>query len=161
MTVAEPEEAAEAGEPPRAGPVANLVAALLVIAVGVAGLVGSWSLGAGTPAAPGPGTWPLLISLAITGLGIALAVLARRTTDAEAFTGESAKVLVGLLSMAGFVALVGTIGFEIPSVLLALVWLRFLGGETWRLSVVAALGIVVAFYAIFVGALGVPVPHLF
>ena len=63
--------------------------------------------------------------------------------------------------MVAFVAVIDTIGFEIPSLLLAFVWLRFLGRESWRSSIVTSLCVVVAFYLVFVAALSVPIPHLF
>ena len=147
--------------PPPAGTTTNLVVAALVVALGAAALVGSLSLGAGSARAPGSGTWPLILSLLLICLGLGLAVTARGTTDAERFSRSSLLVLVGLATMVGFVALIGTIGFEIPAALLAFVWLRFLGGEGWRLSVLTSLGLVVAFYLIFVAALSVPIPHLF
>lgn len=153
-------EATEEHRPAAAGPAANVVVALVVTAVGVAGVVGSWSLGLGSAAAPSAGTWPFLVSAAITCLGVALGLLARRTDDAEALSPATWRVLAGMASMVGFVALIGVIGFEIPSLLLAVVWLRFLGHESWRLSVVTAVAIVAAFYLIFVGALAVPIPHL-
>ncbi|MEV6822504.1 tripartite tricarboxylate transporter TctB family protein [Nocardiopsis dassonvillei] len=149
-------------EPPRPlGPRANTAVALTVIALGAAGIAGSWALGPGTPADPGSGTWPLLVSVAIAALGVALLGLARRTADTEVFSASSWKVLAGIATMVGFVAVVGVIGFEIPSALLAFVWLRFLGGESWRLSAIASVLIVVAFYVVFVGLLAVPIPHLF
>jgi Tripartite tricarboxylate transporter TctB family len=144
-----------------AGPVANLVVALVVVALGAGGLVGSAALGLGTAAEPAAGTWPLLISAAITALGVALALLARRTDDAERFSSSAWRVAAGIATMIGFVAVIDVIGFEIPSALLAFAWLRFLGGESWRVSALGGLGIVVAFYVIFVGALNVPVPHMF
>jgi len=147
--------------PPPAGRTTNLVVATLVTALGAAALVGSLSLGAGSARTPGSGTWPLVLSLLLIGLGVGLAVTARSTTDAERFSRSSLLVLVGLATMVGFVALIGTIGFEIPAALLAFVWLRFLGGEGWRLSVLISLGLVAAFYLIFVAALSVPIPHLF
>ncbi len=149
-------------EPPMPlGPRANTAVALTVIALGAAGIAGSWALGPGTPADPGSGTWPLLVSVAIAALGVALLGLARRTADTEVFSASSWKVLAGIATMVGFVAVVGVIGFEIPSALLAFVWLRFLGGESWRLSAIASVLIVVAFYVVFVGLLAVPIPHLF
>lgn len=149
-------------EPPRPlGPWANTAVALTVIALGAAGIAGSWALGPGTPADPGSGTWPLLVSVAVAALGVALLGLARRTADTEVFSASSWKVLAGVATMVGFVAVVGVIGFEIPSALLAFVWLRFLGGESWRLSAIASVLIVVAFYVVFVGLLAVPIPHLF
>ncbi|GAB3692135.1 tripartite tricarboxylate transporter TctB family protein [Saccharopolyspora tripterygii] len=159
---AEPQSAApEAEVPHQAGPVSNLVVALVVVAIGVGGLIGSASLGLGTAAAPAAGTWPFLISVAITGLGVVLAVLARSTADAEQVTSSAWRVGAGVATMIGFVAVISVIGFEIPSALLAFVWLHFLGGESWRLSAIGSIGIVVAFYIIFVGALNVPIPHLF
>ena len=147
--------------PPPAGPITNVVVAVVVVALGAAGLVGSLALGAGSAGRPGSGTWPMLVSLALVVLGLALLVTARRASDAERFTRSSGLVLVALLTMVVFVAVLPVIGFEIPTVLLAFVWLRFLGGETWRSSVITSLGVVVAFYLVFVAALSVPIPHLF
>jgi hypothetical protein len=44
---------------------------------------------------------------------------------------------------------------------LTFIWLRFLGRETWRVSIVGSILIVAGFYAIFVAALGLSIPHLF
>ena len=60
-----------------------------------------------------------------------------------------------------FVAAVPYIGFEIPAAVLTFLWLRFLGGEGWRLSVVTSIAVVAAFYLIFVAALSVRIPHMF
>jgi hypothetical protein len=154
-------EAEEHAAAPAAGPVANLVTAVVITALGVAGVIGSLALGVGAPATPGPGTWPLLVSGVLVVLGLVLGALTRRTTDAERFTRSALLVLIGVISMIAFVALIGVIGFEIPTALLAFVWLRFLGHEGWRTCVIASLGIVVAFYLLFVAALAVPIPHLF
>jgi Tripartite tricarboxylate transporter TctB family len=158
-----PEQLAELWEedrPPAAGPLANLAAALAVAAVGTAGIVGSLALGLGTPAAPKPGMWPFIISLVLVVLAAAQAVFGRKSRDAEKFSGSSWQVLAGLATMIGFVLLVGTIGFEIPALLLTFIWLKFLGKETWRMSVVLSFAVVAAFYLIFVMALSVPIPHL-
>ncbi|MFC7330202.1 tripartite tricarboxylate transporter TctB family protein [Marinactinospora rubrisoli] len=151
-----------AGETPAPlGTAANAVVALVVVALGIAGAFGSLALGPGTPAEFGAGAWPLVISLAITLLGGVLLFSARRTADAEAFSRASWKVAAALATMVAFVSVIGVIGFEIPTVLLAFVWLRFLGGESWRSSAVISIAIVVAFYTVFVGLLSVPIPHLF
>ena len=147
--------------PPPAGPGTNLAVAVVVVALGAAALVGSLSLGAGSAGKPGSGTWPLIISLTLIVLGLALLPAVRRTADAERFTGASWLVLVGIATMVVFVALISVIGFEIPAALLAFVWLRFLGQESWRSSVITSLAVVAAFYLIFVAALAVPIPHLF
>ena len=154
-------EAEAEHRPPPAGRTTNLVLALVVVALGAAALVGSMSLGAGSANRPGSGTWPLLISIVLVLLRIGLVVTARSTTDAERFTRPSWLVLVGIVTMIVFVALIGIIGFEIPSALLAFVWLRYLGQESWRSSIITSLAVVAAFYLVFVAALSVPIPHLF
>ena len=70
-------------------------------------------------------------------------------------------VLIAVASMAVFLAVVSVIGFEMPTALLAFVWLRFLGRESWRLSIVLSLVVTLAFYLLFVGALDVTIPHMF
>ncbi|WP_369135689.1 tripartite tricarboxylate transporter TctB family protein [Modestobacter sp. I12A-02662] len=155
-------EAAEhEGRPPAAGPVANLVIAAAVVVLGIVAVVGSGRLGLGSARVPDSGTWPLLVSILVVVLGIGLVAVARRTSDAERFTRASWLVLAGLATMVVFVLVIEVIGFEIPAALLAFVWLRFLGGEGWRTSVLVSLGVVAAFYVIFVAALSVPIPHLF
>lgn len=158
-----PEELAQqwqAEKPPAAGPFANLGAAVVVIAVGTVGVIGSLGLGLGTVRSPAAGTWPFVISLALVALGVALVATARQTTDTEKFTGSSWLVMAGLATMVVFATLIDTIGFEIPAALLAFVWLRFLGRESWRVSVVGSVLMVTAFYLVFVVALGVSIPHL-
>ena len=154
-------EAEAEHRPPPAGVVTNVVVAAAVVVLGAAALLGSLALGAGSARTPATGTWPLLISAALLALGVALVVTARSTADAERFTRSSWLVLAGLATMVGFVAVIETIGFEIPAALLAFVWLRFLGRESWRSSILTTLGVVVAFYLVFVAALSVPIPHLF
>ncbi|MCZ2261255.1 tripartite tricarboxylate transporter TctB family protein [Isoptericola sp. QY 916] len=147
--------------PPPAGPLANLGAGLVTLALGVGGVVVSLALGVGTPAQPGSGMWPLVVSVGLVVLSLAQLVVGRAGGDGERFTRHSWMPLVGLATLLGLVALLPVIGFEIPSLLLSLVWMRFLGGESWRTSVVCSLGAVVALYLVFVAALGTNVPHLF
>lgn len=165
MDLAEAVHQVEAGEqeyrPPTAGPLSNLLIAGAVVALGVAALVGSSALGVGSARTPDSGTFPLLVSVVLVLLGLGLVAAARRTDDAERFTGASWLVVAGLATMVGFVAVIEVIGFEIPAALLAFVWLRFLGHESWRASIVTSLGVVLAFYLVFVVALSVPIPHLF
>jgi hypothetical protein len=103
----------------------------------------------------------MLVSVVLVVLGGALLVIVRRTSDAEKFTRGSWLVPAGLATMVAFVAVISVIGFEIPSALLCFVWLRFLGREGWRMSVITSLAVVVGFYLVFVAALAVPIPHLF
>ena len=147
--------------PTPAGPVANLAASLVTTGVGVAGVLGSVALGLGTLARPGAGLWPLAISIAVVVLSLAQVLVGRRGGDGEKFTRYSWLALIGLGTLLGLVALLPVIGFEIPALVLSLVWMRFLGGETWRSAVLYSVLVVGVLYAVFVGALGTNVPHLF
>jgi putative tricarboxylic transport membrane protein len=143
-----------------AGPLTNAIVAAVVILLGSAALLGSWSLGVGSPRTPDSGMWPLLVSVVLVVLAVVLLLTAKRTSDAERFSRGSWLVLAGLATMVVFVAVVELIGFEIPAALLCFVWLRFLGHEGWRTSIIGSAGVVAAFYVIFVAALSVPIPHL-
>lgn len=147
--------------PPPAGGVANLSACLVTAAVGVAGAVASLGLGLGTPAQPGAGLWPLAVSVAVLVLSLAQALVGRAGGDGEKFSRYSWLSLAGLATLLGLVALLPVIGFEIPSLLLSVVWMKFLGGETWRSAVLCSVLVVGVLYAVFVGALGTNIPHLF
>jgi hypothetical protein len=147
--------------PPPAGPVANLVGSLVMLAIGIGGIVLSVQLGVGTASSPGPGTWPLAVSVLITVLALLQAVVGRHGgRDGEKFTRYSWITLVGFLTLIVMVVLIPLIGFEIPSLLLCIVWMRFLGGESWRSTILYSLLVVAAFYAIFIAALGTSIPHL-
>jgi hypothetical protein len=147
--------------PPPAGPVANLGACVVTTGIGVLGAVIAVGLGLGTPTQPGAGLWPLAISVAVVVLSLAQVVVGRRGGDGEKFSRYSWLSLVGLATLLGLVALLPVIGFEIPALLLSLVWMKFLGGESWRSAVLYSVLVVGALYGVFVGALGTNVPHLF
>jgi putative tricarboxylic transport membrane protein len=157
----EVEEAEHEFRPPVAGRATDVVVGIAVTGLGVAALIGSVALGVGSPRAPGTGTWPFLVSIVLVALGLGLLALTGRMHDAERFTGAGWLVLAGLATMIAFVAVISVIGFEIPAALLMFVWLKFLGGESWRSSIVTSLATVVAFYIVFVGLLAVPIPHMF
>nr|WP_269328306.1 tripartite tricarboxylate transporter TctB family protein [Kineosporia mesophila] len=132
-----------------------------VVVLGAGTVAGALSLGVGSASRPAPGSWPFLIGCALVVLGLAQAVTGRATDDAERFVPTSGLVAAGLVSMLGFAAVIGTIGFELPSLALMAFWLRVLGHETWRSTAVISLGTVLALYLLFVAALAVPIPHLF
>ncbi|NKX51455.1 tripartite tricarboxylate transporter TctB family protein, partial [Arthrobacter deserti] len=118
----------EAEAPPAAGPGANLASSVLASALGAAGVILSLQLGLGTPAEPRPGLWPFAMGLVIVVLGLAQLVIGRRGGEGEKFSRLSWLVLFGAATLAGFVALMPVIGFEIPSVLLCFIWMKYLGG---------------------------------
>jgi putative tricarboxylic transport membrane protein len=159
----EAEVAAELEEDalPAGGPVYQVVAALVPLVIGVGGIVLSWSYGLGSLSDPGPGLWPFAVSVLISGMSVLLLAIGPRLTDTEKFTRASWLPIVGSATFVGVALLFPVIGFEVPSVLLCLVWTRFMGGETWRSSILVSVGSVIAFHLLFVELLGVPLPRLF
>ncbi|WP_307050426.1 tripartite tricarboxylate transporter TctB family protein [Arthrobacter oryzae] len=151
----------EEEKPPAAGPLANAASSLVVLGVGIGAMVLSIAMGLGTPSAPQPGLWPFIISCVMVALGLFQLIAGRHNRDAEKFTRMSAAPLTGLVSLAAMVALMPLIGFELPALVLCIIWMRFLGGETWRSTLLISTIVVAAFYGIFVLALGTSVPHLF
>lgn len=146
--------------PPAGGPAYQVVGALVALAVGVGGVLLSTGYGLGSLRSPGPGLWPFAISIVITGLALAVLVVGRNIGDTEAFSRASVLPVIGVITFIALGLLMPVVGFEIPSVLLCAIWLRFLGGETWRSTVVVSVVTVAAFYALFLYGLRIPLPHL-
>ena len=151
----------EEEKPPAAGALANAGSSLVVIGVGIGAVVLSVAMGLGTPSAPQPGLWPFMISCVMVVLGLFQLIVGRHNRDAEKFTRMSAAPLTGLVTLAAMVALMPIAGFELPALVLCIIWMRFLGGETWRSTLLVSAVVVAAFYGIFVMALNTSIPHLF
>lgn len=160
-----PEELAaqwEAEAPDPAGPIANLLSSLVVLALSVTGMVISLGLGLGTPAAPTAGMWPFIITLIAAVMSVVQIIVGRTGgKDGEKFSSMSWYAVIGFATLILMVVLMPLIGFEIPSLLLCFVWMRWLGGERWRSATIYSILIVGAFYAIFIAALGTTIPRLF
>lgn len=151
----------EAEAPPPAGPLTNAVASVIVVVLGAVAALISLRLGLGAPEDPAAGTWPFLLSLVTVVLGLVQLVLGRRGGAGERFTGRSLMAVAGFATFIGLVALMPVIGFELPSLVLCVIWMKFLGGESWRAALLYSALVVVAFYIIFILALGTSIPHLF
>ncbi|WIV43437.1 tripartite tricarboxylate transporter TctB family protein [Glutamicibacter nicotianae] len=160
-----PEELAaqwEAESPEAAGGVANLVSSLVVLALGIAGMALSAGLGLGTPSSPKAGMWPFIICLVAAVLAVAQIIVGRHGgKDGEKFSVLSWYAAIGFGTLILMVVLMPRIGFEIPSLLMCFVWMRWLGGERWRSATLYSVLIVAVFYAIFIAALGTTIPRLF
>jgi putative tricarboxylic transport membrane protein len=151
----------EEERPPAGGPAYQTVGALVTLAIGVGGAVLANGYGVGSVREPGPGLWPFVLSVVITALSLILLATGRRLTDSEAFTRSSTLPLIGLITFIAFGLLMPVIGFEIPALALSVIWLRFLGHESWRSTIVISVLTTAVFYFLFLYALGIPLPHLF
>lgn len=146
--------------PPAGGPAYQVVAALVVLALGLGAAYLAYGYGLGSLRRPGPGLWPFTVSVLIVFLAVVLLVVGRTLDDAEKFTRSSLLVLIGGATFLGLGLLLPVVGFEIPAILLGIVWLRFLGGESWRSTIVISVATTAAFYVLFLYALKIPLPHL-
>jgi putative tricarboxylic transport membrane protein len=146
--------------PPAGGPAYQVVAAVVVLVLGIGGAVLAYGYGLGSLRRPGPGLWPFAVSVLIAMLAVLLLVVGRGLDDAEKFTRSSLLVLTGGATFVGLGLLLPIIGFEIPAIALGIIWLRFLGGESWRSTIVISVATTVAFYLLFLYALKIPLPHL-
>jgi hypothetical protein len=146
--------------PPAGGPAYQIVGALAGVVVGVGGAILSYGYGLGSLHQPGPGLWPFTVSVVIAVLSVLLLVVGRGLSDSEAFTRSSTLPVIGAVTFVAFGLLLPLIGFEIPAVALCVVWLRFLGGETWRNTIVISVTTTAVFYALFLYGLRIPLPHL-
>lgn len=158
-----PEELAaqwESEGPPPAGGLSNFISSLVAVAIGVAGMAIAVPLGLGNPETPGPGLWPFILCLVMTVFGVFQIFVGRKGGDGEKFQSTSWLTAIGFVTLIAMVFLMPVIGFEIPALLLCFVWMKFLGGESWRSATIYSIITVVAFYAIFVLALRTSVPHL-
>ena len=146
--------------PPAGGPGYQTVGALVGLAIGVGAAVMAYGYGLGSLHQPGPGLWPFVVSVVIVVLSALLLVVGRGLDDSEKFTRSSVLAGIGGITFVAFGLLMPLIGFEIPAVLLCVVWLRFLGGESWRNTVVISVLTTAVFYFLFLYGLRIPLPHL-
>ena len=68
--------------------------------------------------------------------------------------------MIGAVTFIAFGLMLPLTGFEIPAVLLCVIWLKFLGGESWRNTIVISVVTVAVFYFLFLYGLRIPLPHL-
>ena len=146
--------------PPAGGPVYQTVAAAVGLAIGVGAAVLAYGYGLGSLHHPGPGLWPFVVSVVIVVLSALLFVVGRGLDDSEKFTRSSVLAAVGAITFVAFGLLMPLVGFELPAFALCVIWLRFLGGESWRNTVVISVLTTAVFYLLFLYGLRIPLPHL-
>ncbi|MDN5725552.1 MAG: tripartite tricarboxylate transporter TctB family protein [Propionibacteriales bacterium] len=150
----------EEDKAPAGGPWYTRLSAIVTFGVGAFVVLTSVGLGLGEVSEPGPGMWPLVLGIAVMVLSVVLLVRGHVFTDTEKFSKSTLLPLIGVATLVAFWVLLPMIGFEIPAALLVFSWLRWLGRESWRVSIIGTVLTVAAFYLVFVTALGVPIPRL-
>ncbi len=143
--------------PPHAGTsFVRYLPAVTVLALAAVAAYMSWRMGSGTPAKPGPGLWPLMVSVALCVLAAVDVVSARRGPDLP--RPPVAPVLIGGAGLAGFIALLPYTGPTLPCFAVLLLWLRALGREPWRRALTIAAVATAVLWFVFRLLLAVPFP---
>jgi putative tricarboxylic transport membrane protein len=109
---------------------------------------------------PGPGLWPLVVSVVILLASLALLIVEGQGANYERFTARTRLVVLGLISLGLFVILLEWIGFTVPAFLTFVFWLKALGGESWRLTLIVAVLSAAVLHVLFINLLGVPLPRI-
>ncbi|HYH32924.1 MAG TPA: tripartite tricarboxylate transporter TctB family protein [Pseudonocardia sp.] len=138
------------------------ISALLPIGLGLLWIVSAvMSFPLGSLGEPGPALWPVIVGVLLVVMSLVLLLTERDGEDYEPFTRRSRLVALGVTSTAIFIVVFEYVGFLAAGFLLMLFWTRFLGRESWRLSLLVSAGTALAFYQIFGPMLGVPLPSPF
>lgn len=138
----------------------NVVAAAVLLGVGVVAAIASWQLGVGEPADPGPGLWPLIVSVGLVVFAAVLVVRSHPTGAEERFSRDSLVVVGAVLSLLAYAFLFEQVGFEIPTVALLVLWLKGFGRESWKVTATVSVGATAVVYLLFITGLDMSLPHI-
>lgn len=145
--------------PEPGGTALNIVAAALPLVIGLFFLVMGQNLNMGALNNPGPRLWPFILSIACIVSAVVLFIFARTGSGTEKFTAGVKYVALGAVSLLAY-SVIESVGFELPTLVVAVVWLKLIGRETWLSTLLYGVGAVVAVYLIFIIGLRVSLPHL-
>ena len=136
----------------------RMIPAVVLLAFAVTAIVLSSRMAVGTPIQPGPGMWPLTVSVLLAAFS-ALLVLTKDHDGHETWERGALRVLAAVVSLAVFIVLFSFIGFTLPAIAMSLLWLRAFGGERWRSAALLAVVAPVLLYLLFDEFLGVRLPQ--
>lgn len=123
---------------------------------GVAAAWASLQLPVGSLTKPGPGLWPLVVSVVL--IAGSLIVLVGAEIEQEPFSRQSLSIVAALVLLALFTTLFSLVGFVLPATLMLAVWLRFISKESWKVTLATTIPVVALLYVLFSFLLGVPFP---
>jgi hypothetical protein len=128
----------------------------LLVAIPVA--LAAWGFGLGTPKSPGAGFWPLLIALAMAGLGVSLLLRPGADATREAGRPRWRKLALTLVTLAFYAVALEPLGYLPATFMLLLMQLRWVESRPWRGSAAVALVAAVVSLVLFRVLLKVPLP---
>jgi putative tricarboxylic transport membrane protein len=141
----------------------DIIGSIVLLHIGIGVVIGSVRLKVGTLMVPQPGFFPFLGGILLIGLSLVLLIqgwLNRGTEPRrprEAF-GEWRRPLILVASMSVYTAVLEKMGYVLPTILLSAVILRVLAVTSWKVLVLASLGMSVGTYYLFGRLLGIELP---
>ena len=141
----------------------DLIGSAALILVGLGVVIGSIRLQVGTLSMPQPGFFPLVGGLLLIGLSLILLVqgwVGRGTAPRqprEAF-GEWRRPLILVVSMGVYTGVLEAFGYVLPTIAIAVVILRLLGVTSWKVLILASVGLSVGTYYLFGRIMGIELP---
>ncbi len=132
--------------------------AVIPLLIGVFLVVRSYQLSLGSFTQPEPGLWPFLVGVVLVVSSGVLLFTERSGEDYERFTGRVLYIGLGLASLGAFIVGFAYLGFILPAFLTLAFWLRFLGDESWGMTLGLSALFTAVFYVLFVSLLEVPFP---
>ncbi|HEX9685894.1 MAG TPA: tripartite tricarboxylate transporter TctB family protein [Burkholderiales bacterium] len=141
----------------------ELVAAGLLIALGVFVAAQAWDWPYLTKDGPGPGFFPLWIGISLAALSILLVALQMKDAAAGMAPGKTdwqgtGRVLVGWVAVMAAAALLKPAGFVVSYVLLTVFLIVVVFRQSWAAAAAVSLGSAAAFWLLFVKLLKVRLP---
>lgn len=133
------------------------LAPLVLVGIGLFAALSARALDVGSLTDPGPGMWPVVVSL-VTTVSAALLVWRDVPEDYETWSRTSLLVITGVLVLGVFIELFEVLGFPLAAFILLFVWLKGLAGERWWVALSLAVLGGVGLELIFAGLFEVPFP---
>ncbi len=141
----------------------DIIGSVLLIFIGIGVVIESIRLKLGTPLMPQPGFFPFLGGSLLIGLSIILLVQGwlrreRSTPQPREVVGELRRPVILIVGMSIYTAVLESLGYVLPTIILIAVILRVLGVTSWKILILASLGLSVGAYVLFGRILGIDLP---
>jgi len=140
---------------------ADQVTGIVVLVLSLAVMEGARRMPASATFGPGPGFLPFWLGALMAVLGVLLLIRGRRGPGGRVFPGPAGLVPVGLTlaGLAGYILLLGRLGFLLATGLLAAFLLGVVERERWWLALCVGALNALALYLVFHRLLGVTLPR--
>lgn len=140
------------------GWIASKIPLLLVVGVALIFHSRGGDMEVGSFAEPGPEFWPRILIIALIGTSV-LGLFVDLTDGIEPFERSGfLRVVAGFGALCLFVLVFQQAGMILAGMVVLVLWLKGLNGESWRMSLSIAVVAPVLTYLLFVQALGVQFP---